>query len=110
MRDRTKNSITFNESTTEKHNNNGNCTINKYIENVQVMNKSTASQYQRRLKIFVSFVEQKYKSKVDTLVEDLGKYKIDVYDVLASYASFLVLRGTLSSLSIKNWLDTARNF
>jgi integrase len=110
VRDRTKNSITFNESTTEKHNNNGNCTINKYIENVQVMNKSTASQYQRRLKIFVSFVEQKYKSKVDTLVEDLGKYKIDVYDVLASYSSFLVLRGTLSSLSIKNWLDTARNF
>ena len=113
-KNRTKDSINFNESkvidNTSKKSENVNHSINKYIENVYVMNKSTASQYQKRLKIFINFVEQEYKSKVDNLLEDLRKNKMDVYDVLARYASFLAYRGTLSSLSIKNWMDTAKNF
>jgi integrase len=106
-KNRINNSIIFNPS---KKNKNGNYSISKYIENVYVMNKSTASQYQKRLKVFVNFIEQEYESKVDTLLEDLRKKKIDVYDVLARYASFLAYRGTFSSLSIKNWMDTAKNF
>jgi len=112
-KNRIKDSIIFNDSKiieTSKKSENVNYSISKYIENVYVMNKSTASQYQKRLKIFVYFVEQEYKSKVDTLLEDLRKNKIDVYDVLARYASFLAFRGSLSSLSIKNWMDTAKNF
>jgi integrase len=113
-KNRIKNSIIFDDSkvveSQSKKSENDNYSIRKYIENVYVMNKSTASQYQKRLKIFVNFVNQEYKFKVDTLLEDLRKNKMDVYDVLARYASFLVYRGTLSSLSIKNWMDTAKNF
>ncbi|HEY7081095.1 MAG TPA: site-specific integrase [Nitrososphaeraceae archaeon] len=84
--------------------------VHKYIENVRIMNQSTASQYQIRLKTFVSFAEQEFDYTIDILLEDLKKYKIDVYDVLARYASFLVSRETFSSLSIKNWVDTTKNF
>jgi integrase len=114
MKEKAKNTITHNEvipfGTHNKKSDNVNYSINKYIQNVSIMNKSTASQYQKRLKTFISFVERGYNYKIDILLEKLIGHEIDVYNVLATYASFLVDRGTFSSLSIKNWVDTARNF
>jgi hypothetical protein len=87
--DRSKNSIAFNDRRASKNCikkiENGNSSIRKYIENVSIMNESTASQYQIRLKTFVSFVEQEFEYNTDILLEKLKEHNIDVYDVLAMY-------------------------
>ena len=111
-KDRTRTHIASNDPATlkkYKKTDNYNHTIIKYIENVRTMSKSTASQYQKRLKSFVSFVEQEYEYNVDILIDKVKEQRMDVYDVLSGFASFLVNRGTFSSLSIKNWVDTAKN-
>ena len=112
-KERTRTRISFNNLTARqkynKKSNNDSYGINKYVENVRTMSESSASQYQTRLRSFVNFVEQGYGYSVDTLIKNLQKDKINVYDVLSWYASFLVDRGTFSSLSIKNWVATVRN-
>jgi hypothetical protein len=56
--------------------------INKYVENVRTMSESSASQYQTMLRTFVNFAEQEYGYSVETLIENLQRSKINVYDAL----------------------------
>ena len=84
-------------------------TITDYLQNVEVMSKSTAFQYERRLKSFSNFSIHRYGQEVDLLIERIKKNELDVYEVLAAYANFLLDTGTISALTLKQWVATAKN-
>ena len=80
-----------------------------YLENVKVMSSSTAPQYERRLKSFSKFTTQMYEQTVDILIDMIKTDDLNVYEVLAAYASYLLHTGTISSLTLKQWVVTAKN-
>jgi uridine kinase len=85
-----------------------NRTVRDYLENVKVMSKSTALQYERRLESFSNFTIQKYGQNVDLIIDRTRNNDLNVYDTLAAYASFLLNTGTISALTLKQWVVTAK--
>jgi hypothetical protein len=83
--------------------------VRTYLENVRVMSNSTAYQYEQRLNSFTKFTMQKYKQRVDTLINTIKKQELNEYEVLAAYASYLLGTGTISSLTLVQWVATAKN-
>lgn len=83
--------------------------ITSYIENVKVISKSTASQYERRLKTFSNFTMQKYGQDLDVIIDRTKKNELNAYEVLAGYANFLLHTGTVSANTLKQWVVTAKN-
>jgi integrase len=83
--------------------------VRTYLDNVKVMSSSTAYQYERRLSSFSKFTRQRYKQRVDALIDAIKKEKLNVYEVLAAYASYLLYTGTISSLTLMQWVVTAKN-
>jgi hypothetical protein len=83
--------------------------ITSYIENVKLMSKSTASQYERRLKTFSNFTMQKYGQDMDVIIDRTKKNELNAYEVLAGYANFLLHTGTVSANTLKQWVVTAKN-
>lgn len=78
------------------------------------MNESTAKQYASRLEDFAIFVHKTYECDIDTLIDKLPKdsngkkTKIDLYDVLSEYTSYLT--GTIAPTTIKSRIVTVKNF
>jgi integrase len=83
--------------------------VRTYLENVKVMSGSTAYQYKLRLHSFSKFTMQRYKQRVDTLINAIKMEELNVYEVLAAYASYLLYTGTISSLTLTQWVVTAKN-
>src|SRR5919106_107557 len=90
-----------------------NIAITKYINTVKAMGKSTALEYESRLKNFAKYVHERYHLGVDVLVEkllskDKEKLEINPYEVLSGYT--IKQLGKLSSNTIKQRVVTAKNF
>jgi integrase len=86
-------------------------TIRSYINNVSIMNKSTARHYLSRLQNFKGFMADEYGSRlsVDILILEMREGKQDPYNVLNSYAAYLKNRN-ISALTLKQRVVTAKNF
>src|SRR5690349_5053449 len=86
--------------------------IEKYISNIRTMSKSTANVYNFRLKTFNDFVIEEYgnNTSVGSLITRLKNEKEDPYDVLIRYITYLQNYRNLSSLTLKQWVVTAKNF
>jgi integrase len=87
--------------------------MTKYLDNVEQMNRSTATEYKKRLASFSDFVFRKYSYSLDHLINELIKHdnkSLNVYEVLSSYVAFLNGYGTLSPQTINYRLTTATNF
>ena len=84
----------------------------KYLDNVEQMNRSTATEYKKRLASFSDFVFRKYGYSIDHLINELMKNdkSLNVYEALSSYVAFLNGSGTLSPQTINYRLTTAMNF
>jgi integrase len=83
--------------------------VTDYLENVKVMSKSTALQYEKRLKSLTYFSDQKYRQGIDFTINKIKRNELDVYEVLAAYAKYLLDTGRISSLTLKQWVVTAKN-
>jgi integrase len=93
----------------------GNGLLTKYIDNVKSMSASTALQYRSELNSFAKFVYNAYGCDVDSLIDELynkgtlqKKTNFDPYEVLSRYTASLI--GTISSITVKRRVLTARNF
>ena len=77
------------------------------------MSSKTAYEYSRRLHNFAIFVKKEYRLSVDELIITLTKIgrgpKIDIYELLSSYVSYLQ-KTDISSLSVKMFTTTIKNF
>jgi hypothetical protein len=47
--------------------------VTDYLENVKVMSKSTALQYEKRLRSFSYFSDQRYKQDIDYTINNIKK-------------------------------------
>ena len=88
-------------------------TVNKYVKSAATMSSKTAYEYSRRLHNFAVFVKKEYRLTIDKLIITLTKTgrgpKIDIYELLSSYVSYLQ-KTDISSLSVKMFATTIKNF
>lgn len=98
----------------DKNNNKSNLTLEKYIKNSALSNVNTAYEYRKRLDSFSLFVRQDYSLSLDQLITTLTTIshgpKIDVYDLLSNYVSYLHNKGNISPVTIKQRVSTARSY
>jgi alpha-D-ribose 1-methylphosphonate 5-triphosphate diphosphatase PhnM len=90
-------------------------TVETFVNNAGYVNKGTAREYRKRLKLFAQFVSESYNSiTLDELVETLTIMghgpKVDVYQLFSKYIGWLQQRGNMSPRSIKTWVSTARHY
>ena len=73
--------------------------ISSYIANIAIMNKSTASEYLRRLNSFRKFLLTTYNGKltVDEIVTKFRKGSEDPYTIIRNYAAFLHRSNNISN-------------
>ncbi|MGC1933165.1 MAG: site-specific integrase, partial [Candidatus Nitrosopolaris sp.] len=83
--------------------------VSSYLTNVTVVNKSTASKYKERLKKFEVFVSEYYELGIDSIITQITKGKIDLYDVLGKYVLYLN-NNFISPVTLKNHVITVKNF
>lgn len=86
--------------------------ISGYINNISVMNKSTAHEYLMRLNSFRNFVLASYDGKltVDEIVTKVRKGSEDPYAIIRSYAAFLQRTNNISNSTLKFRIVTLKNF
>ena len=87
--------------------------IEKYITGIRAMSKSTANVYNFRLKSFNDFVLNEYdnnNTSIESLINKSKNEQKDPYDVLIRYIAYLQNNRNLSSLTLKQWVVTAKNF
>jgi hypothetical protein len=90
--------------------------IIRYIERTSESNKRTANEYLSRLITFETFIKENYSFSVDELtINKLFDFKENIYELLASYVSWLSSRVDkdgykLSPRSIKNRIITVKTF
>jgi integrase len=86
-------------------------TIDRYITAIETMSKSTAKTYRFRLRIFNLFILNQYeKASIDDVITKLKKGKFDPYEMLSKYVLYLQRHVKVSSLTLKQWVVTAKNF
>jgi integrase len=83
--------------------------IIKYVKSIENTNKRTAHEYFDRLRSFEEFIKATYSFTIDELTIK-KTFVTDVYDLLSSYVNYLVNRGNLSNISIKNRVVNIKNF
>ena len=91
-----------------------NNTVEKYVKNTALSNQNTAYEYSKRLDSFGLFIQHDYSLSLDELITiltttSLGP-KIDVYDMLSNYVSYLHNNGKVSPITIKQRISTARSY
>jgi integrase len=91
-----------------------NNTVEKYIKNTALSNQNTAYEYRKRLDSFGLFAQHDYSLSLDELITTLTAPshgpKLDVYDLLSSYISYLHNSGNVSPITIKQRVSTARSY
>src|SRR5918999_1913978 len=89
--------------------------ISQYVKSVSMNNRKTGVQYASRLRNFATYFSKKYNFTIDEFLIS-KKFKIDVYELLSSYGFYLTSEYVspdgfkLSNITIKNILNTIRNF
>ena len=86
--------------------------ISSYIDNIAVMNKSTAHEYLMRLNSFRNFILTSYNRKVtvDEIVTKVRKGSEDPYIIIRNYAAFLQRTNNISNSTLKFRIVTLKNF
>jgi len=85
--------------------------LEKYIRNIQAMNKATAYEYKFRLTTFAQFISNGYNNiTLDHLITKLRKGSEDPYDILSNYVLYLQNNYKLSAGTLKGRIITAKNF
>jgi len=88
--------------------------IDKYLENIATVNLKTAREYKNRLRSFSQFISEKYRFSIDelikTMIAESHGVRVDVYDLLSEYITYLHRKGNLSSITLKGYVNSARNF
>ena len=93
----------------ETHNNSSSLMV-KFVESVSKRNKNTARQYHLRLILFTKFVEEKYQTTMDNLIQQLKNREYDPYVVLNDFCIFIQKNYNLSSVTFRDKIITAKTF
>jgi len=83
--------------------------LSKYLKSVRMMNVSSAREYRLRLHSLVSFAMLEHKLTLDDLINAIKEGLYDPYDVLSNYIAYLQENNTISTLTLKLRVTTAKN-
>src|SRR5215216_4524635 len=83
--------------------------IAKYIKATSESNQQTGREYKSRLTKFEEYCNSRYNFNLDDLLVS-KTFKVDVYDLLSGYVSYLITKANYANLTIKQRVVTARNF
>ena len=83
--------------------------LSKYIKSVSMMNASSGREYRFRLHSLVTFAMMEYKLTLDDLIKAIKEGLYDPYDVLSNYVAYLQANNTISTLTLKHRVITAKN-
>ena len=83
--------------------------LSKYIKSVSMMNASSGREYRFRLHSLVTFAMMEYKLTLDDLIKAFKEGLYDPYDVLSNYVAYLQANNTISTLTLKHRVITAKN-
>lgn len=85
--------------------------LSKYLNSVKSMNQRTAIEYEYRLRKFDRYLSNVHSLSIDDTIDKLLKRKIDVYDLLAGFISYLKENEHIENPNtIRAWLIMARTF
>jgi integrase len=84
--------------------------LSKYIKSISMMNVASAREYSFRLQGFGSFIYNEYGIDLDNLIKKLNKGLLNPYDVLSNYIVHLKANDSISTLTLKQRVTTAKNF
>ena len=86
--------------------------ISGYVDNISIMNKSTAHEYLMRLNSFRNFISVSYNGRltVDKIVAKIRKGSEDPYTVIRRFAAFLQQTNNISNSTLKYRIVTLKNF
>jgi integrase len=84
--------------------------LDKYIKNVRAMSKSTAYEYYLRLNNFEKFVSKECGLTIDCMLKKITDGFVDPYDILSNYIVYLQESNSISSVTLKQRIVTAKNF
>jgi integrase len=84
--------------------------LSKYIKSISMMNVASAREYSFRLQGFGSFIYNDYGTDLDNLIKKLNKGLLNPYDVLGNYIVHLKANDSISTLTLKQRVTTAKNF
>lgn len=79
-------------------------------ENSIVEFHASAREYSFKLQGFGSYVYIRYGIRLDNLIEKLKEGSLDPYDVLSSYTAHVRANDSISTLTLKQRVTTAKNF
>jgi integrase len=86
--------------------------IQKFLDSVAVMNKSTADTYRWRLNHFVNYCMDMHQKTVGELIHDIKSGKLDVYSTLGDFAAYLqknaIANNGRGTISIKRRTNCAK--
>jgi integrase len=74
------------------------------------MNKNTAYEYYIRLASFQDFVSSCYKATLDNIITRINQSSEDPYEILSGYVDYLQTSCSISTLTLKTRIITAKNF
>src|SRR6476659_8405602 len=84
--------------------------VRNYIDNTNIMNKSTADEYLSRLRTFNEFLCKEYNNiTINTVLEKIKDGTIDTYSILSRYGADQK-NNNISSTTIKQRVVTIKNF
>ena len=75
-----------------------------------MMSSSSAREYRFRLQNLARFIMMEYKLTLDDLIKLINEGLQDPYDVLCNYIIYLQASNTISTLTLKQRVTTAKNF
>jgi integrase len=86
--------------------------ISSYIDNIAVMNRSTAHEYLMRLNSFKKFVLASYNGNltVNEVVTKVREGSEEPYAIIRNYAAFLQRTNNISNSTLKFRIVTLKNF
>jgi integrase len=84
--------------------------LNKYIRNIDAMNRKTAYEYYHRLTGFQDFITNNYNVTLNDIIKRINQGLEDPYDILSGYVAYLQTSHNISTLTLKTRIITAKNF
>ena len=84
--------------------------LNKYIRNIDAMNRKTAYEYYHRLTSFQDFITNSYNATLNDIIKRINQGLENPYDTLSGYVAYLQTSYNISTHTLKTRIITAKNF
>jgi integrase len=84
--------------------------VNAFLNSIGRNSKNSRKAYHTGLMHFENFIQEKYELKAERIISSLKDQKINVYELLDDFVSYLASNTTISSLTIQLYIAAIRSY